>query len=69
MTQAERLVLLLTADLALAKDGVENLQHVEGIKAKLKEARHVLDTEAFWVTKRQTLPPPDRPEAGSAVDE
>lgn len=58
MTAAERLLLVLLGDLALAKDGAAPLEHVEGIKKRIKEARHALDSEAFYSVALRNPPPP-----------
>jgi hypothetical protein len=49
MTAAERILLLLVADLALAKDGAATLQHIDGLKLRIKQARAAVDAEAYVV--------------------
>ncbi len=47
MTPAERLVLLLVADLATMADGYTSLALIEATRARLRAARGQLDAEAF----------------------
>lgn len=47
MTPAERLVLILVADLALMADGYSSLALIEAARARLRDARVQLDAEAF----------------------
>ncbi len=47
MTPAERLVLLLVADLALLSDGYAALSLIEATRSRLRDARTQLDAEAF----------------------
>jgi hypothetical protein len=53
MTAAERLVLILTADLLVAF-GAELPFRCDDLVKRLKEARHALDAEAFWAANRST---------------
>ncbi len=47
MTPAERLVLLLVADLVLASDGYSPLSLAEALRQRLRDARIAFDAEAF----------------------
>jgi hypothetical protein len=53
MTAAERLVLLLVADLALMTDGYTPLHLIEATRIRLREARCQLDAEAFRELTRE----------------
>jgi hypothetical protein len=56
MTAAERLVLILTADLAVSMYSTPATYRDELVK-RLKEARHALDAEAYWATRQSEFPP------------
>ena len=47
MTDVERMVLILTADLALMSDGYTPLADMESMRNRLRLARHTLDAEAY----------------------
>lgn len=47
MTDAERLVLVLCADLLLAADGHDRKANVMQMRERLRQARHDLDSEAI----------------------
>jgi hypothetical protein len=54
MTAAERLVLILTADLLVATQTPITLEAHAKLLNRLQEARHALDAEAFWSPMKGT---------------
>lgn len=55
MTAAERLLLILLADLVIATndEGIPPGHPLSLLKARIKNARHALDAEAFWAANKE----------------